>query len=56
MRPAGCVHERIVVRAGMTFGMADLLLDDLRLRTADLESLQGSIPEGTTNRTQAFAP
>jgi glutamate decarboxylase len=46
---------RIVVRAGMTFDMADLLLEDLRLRTADLESLQALIPEGATNRTQAFA-
>jgi hypothetical protein len=55
MRPSGCVHERIVVRAGMTFYVADLRLEELRLRTADLESLQGSIPEGATNRTQAFA-
>jgi glutamate decarboxylase len=46
---------RVVVRAGMTFDMADLLLEDLRQRTADLESLEAKIPEGATNRTQAFA-
>ena len=46
---------RVVVRAGMTFDMADLLLEDLRLRTADLESLKTEIPEGATNRKQAFA-
>jgi glutamate decarboxylase len=46
---------RVVVRAGMTFDMADLLLDDLRQRTADLESLAVSIPEGATNRLQGFA-
>jgi len=46
---------RVVVRAGMTFDMADLLLEDLRQRTADLESLKTEIPEGATNRKQAFA-
>jgi len=46
---------RVVVRAGMTFDMADLLLDDLRGRTADLESLEAKIPEGVTNRTGGFA-
>jgi glutamate decarboxylase len=46
---------RIVIRAGMTFDMADLLLEDLRLRTADLESLRDAIPEGATNRKQGFS-
>jgi glutamate decarboxylase len=35
---------RIVVRAGMTNEMADLLLRDLRSRTAGLESLDGPLP------------
>jgi len=46
---------RIVVRAGMTFEMADLLLDDLRLRTADLESLDAPIPSGATSTSRGFA-
>jgi glutamate decarboxylase len=46
---------RVVVRAGMTFDMADLLLDDLRQRTANLEKLDAKIPEGATNRTQGFS-
>jgi glutamate decarboxylase len=46
---------RIVVRAGMTFDMADQLLDDLRLRTADLESLDSPIPSGATSTTGGFA-
>jgi len=35
---------RIVVRAGMSFDMADLLLADLRSRTAILEGLGGPLP------------
>jgi glutamate decarboxylase len=46
---------RVVVRAGMTFDMADLLLEDLRQRTEDLESLDTKIPEGATKRTGGFA-
>ena len=46
---------RIVVRAGMSFDMADHLLDDLRKKTAALESLEGPLPRGATNRAQAFA-
>jgi glutamate decarboxylase len=46
---------RIVVRAGMTFDMADQLLDDLRLRTADLESLDSPIPSGATSTSGGFA-
>jgi glutamate decarboxylase len=46
---------RIVVRAGMNYDMADHLLDDLRQRTADLESLDGPLPRGATSRDRAFA-
>jgi glutamate decarboxylase len=46
---------RIVVRAGMNFDMADHLLDDLRQRTADLESLDGPLPGGATSRDRAFS-
>jgi glutamate decarboxylase len=46
---------RIVVRSGMTYDMADLLLDDLRQRTADLESLDRPMPRGATSRDRAFA-
>jgi glutamate decarboxylase len=46
---------RIVVRSGMTYDMADQLLDDLRQRTADLESLDRPLPHGATSRDQAFA-
>jgi glutamate decarboxylase len=35
---------RIVVRAGMSHEMADLLLRDLRTRTASLEALDGPLP------------
>ena len=35
---------RIVVRSGMTYDMADLLLDDLRDRTEWFESLDGPLP------------
>jgi glutamate decarboxylase len=46
---------RIVVRSGMSFDMADHLLEDLRQRTADLESLGGPLPGGATSRERAFA-
>jgi glutamate decarboxylase len=44
---------RIVVRAGMSHDMADLLLDDLREKTAFLESLDGPLPR--PEETQAFS-
>ena len=43
---------RIVVRAGMSHEMGDLLLRDLRDRTARLEALDGPLPQG---REQAAA-
>jgi glutamate decarboxylase len=44
---------RIVVRAGMTHDMADLLLNDLRDRTAFFESLDGPMPR--PEQTEAFS-
>ena len=44
---------RIVVRAGMSFDMADLLLGDLRQRTALLASLDGPLPRRAPDK--AFA-
>jgi glutamate decarboxylase len=44
---------RIVVRAGMSFDMADLLLADLRSRTTALEALDGPLPP-SRERAQAF--
>jgi glutamate decarboxylase len=35
---------RVVIRAGMTHEMADLLLDDLRTQTHFLESLDAPLP------------
>ena len=35
---------RIVIRAGMTSDMADLLLQDIREQTKFLESLEGPMP------------
>jgi glutamate decarboxylase len=46
---------RIVVRAGMSYDMADHLLADLRQRTADLDSLDGPLPHGATSQERAFA-
>src|SRR5438067_12563213 len=43
---------RIVVRAGMTAEMADLLLDHIREQTEFLESLTGPLP---SEQRQAFA-
>lgn len=42
---------RIVVRAGMTMDMADLLLADLRAQTADLEALTSPLPDRMQDRT-----
>jgi glutamate decarboxylase len=46
---------RIVVRAGMTYDMADLLLTDLRSRTAKLESLTQPLPPAAAGTRQVFA-
>jgi glutamate decarboxylase len=46
---------RIVVRCGMTYGMADRLLEDLNTRTGDLEALQAPLPDCATSRDSAFA-
>ena len=45
---------RIVVRAGMSLDMADLLLPTSRDRTAELESLDGPLPSGR-EQVAAFA-
>jgi glutamate decarboxylase len=45
---------RIVVRAGMTFDMADRLLDDLRAKTADLERLRQPLPPEVSSREVPF--
>ena len=37
---------RIVVRSGMSHDMGELLLRDLRARTAELERLDGPLPGG----------
>jgi glutamate decarboxylase len=46
---------RIVVRAGMNFDMADLLLSDLRQQTDYLESLKTPLPGQAPEVRQAFA-
>jgi glutamate decarboxylase len=46
---------RIVVRAGMTHDMADLLIDHLREQTDYLESLTAPLPQGDTGKRHAFA-
>ena len=45
---------RIVVRAGMTFDMADRLLDDLRAKTADLENLSAPMPAQLAGKERPF--
>jgi glutamate decarboxylase len=45
---------RVVVRAGMTFDMADHLLEDLRDKTQDLQALQQPVPTHLTSREHAF--
>ena len=45
---------RIVVRAGMTHDMGELLLDHIRELTDDLESLAAPIPSHTGARKEAF--
>ncbi len=46
---------RVVIRAGMTYDMADHLLADLRAKTADLESLQEPLPAGASGTHEVFA-
>jgi glutamate decarboxylase len=46
---------RIVVRAGMTFDMADCLLDDLGNRTSDLQALDQPLPRAVASRERSFA-
>jgi glutamate decarboxylase len=46
---------RIVVRSGLTYDMADHLLDDLRKHTEDLESLRQALPDGARSHDQAFS-
>jgi glutamate decarboxylase len=45
---------RVVVRAGMTFDMADHLLEDLRAKTQDLQALEQPVPSHLTAREHAF--
>ena len=46
---------RIVIRAGMTHDMAELLLEDLRHQTEFLESLDGPLPGVRAEERTAFA-
>ncbi len=46
---------RIVVRTGMTIDMADLLLDDLREQTKELEALTVALPDRQPDARQAFS-
>ena len=46
---------RIVVRAGMSLDMADMLLTDLRQQSDYLESLQSPLPDQAPEIRQAFA-
>ncbi len=46
---------RIVVRAGMTLEMADLLLEHLREQTQRLESLDAPLPDMRSDKRQAFS-
>jgi glutamate decarboxylase len=46
---------RVVVRAGMTFDMADLLLADMRSRTDSLESLERPLPPAASGTQHIFA-
>jgi glutamate decarboxylase len=46
---------RIVVRAGMSLDMADLLLTDLRQQTDYLQSLKAPLPDQAPAIREAFA-
>jgi glutamate decarboxylase len=45
---------RIVVRSGMTFDMADCLLDDIRSKTKVLDALDRPLPESLAGGERAF--
>jgi glutamate decarboxylase len=46
---------RIVMRSGMSYELADLLLDHLRHETEYLEALTGPLPAQSSEKRQAFA-
>ncbi len=46
---------RIVVRSGMSFDMADSLLEDLRVKTKELDTLPEKLPEHLRSKKQAFS-
>jgi glutamate decarboxylase len=46
---------RVVVRSGMSFDMADSLLEDLRAKTAELEALPSPLPQYLRSTTRAFS-
>ncbi|MGC8513827.1 MAG: glutamate decarboxylase [Acidimicrobiales bacterium] len=46
---------RIVVRSGMSFDMADSLLEDLREKTKELDSLPERLPEHLRSNKRAFS-
>jgi glutamate decarboxylase len=46
---------RVVVRAGMTYDMADRLIEDLRRRTSELEALDAPVPAAVASTERAFA-
>jgi glutamate decarboxylase len=46
---------RIVVRSGMSFDMADSLLEDLRSKTNELERLPERLPEHLRSKSRAFS-
>jgi glutamate decarboxylase len=46
---------RIVVRAGMTLDMADMLLNDIRQETDELEALESPLPKRRGGPPKAFA-
>jgi glutamate decarboxylase len=45
---------RVVVRAGMTHDMGDLLLRDLRAQTASLEALEQPLPQRSPEEREGF--
>ena len=45
---------RVVVRAGMSYDMADLFLAAMRKQTASLEALQAPLPQRSPEETSAF--
>jgi glutamate decarboxylase len=45
---------RVVVRAGMSFDMADLFLDAVRKQTASLQALSSPLPRRAEGETSVF--